>query len=332
MVISKNDSIELNWGSPSSNGGRNITGYSIYKGIQSSDPTLLRSNWTSPFYEDIDVESGRSYYYQVAASNPLGSGPLSHSVMTTPGSGPELPSAPRELEAVPLNGAASLKWAPPLSSGNLNITGYIITRERVSGGNISEISFNFSSIQHTDTGLSNGEEYLYSIRSVNEIGESGASDAIKVVPERPDPPSAPINFSIGETEGEIRLAWGPPEDDGGSPIIGYSIQRWSDLRASEDTFITGSTTEFTDTGLTFGDRYSYSISAVNSGHTGEISDILSVNVTREGGTNGNGSEQTDDFGMTSSIIYLATFIAGVLLVIILMLISTRGSKEEGDEM
>ncbi|KAM9327935.1 myosin-binding protein C, slow-type [Pholidichthys leucotaenia] len=62
----------------------------------------------------------------------------------------------------------------------------------------------------------------YKIVLQNEAGEATASVKIKVV-DIPDPPDAPL---VPEVGGDwCSMTWEPPKYDGGSPILGYFIER-----------------------------------------------------------------------------------------------------------
>jgi hypothetical protein len=71
----------LNWTAPSDQGGLNITGYGIYRGVISGGETKLASiAGTVLSYVDSQVLKGQVYYYQVAANNSLGESPKSGEV------------------------------------------------------------------------------------------------------------------------------------------------------------------------------------------------------------------------------------------------------------
>jgi subtilase family serine protease len=75
--------VTLTWNAPSSNGGSAVTGYSIYRsrssGTETSYATVSCSAGTCS-YNDTNTRSGRTYYYQVAATNAVGTGPLTSQV------------------------------------------------------------------------------------------------------------------------------------------------------------------------------------------------------------------------------------------------------------
>ncbi|XP_045147199.1 myosin-binding protein C, slow-type [Echinops telfairi] len=63
---------------------------------------------------------------------------------------------------------------------------------------------------------------VYHINLKNEAGEAHASIKIKVV-DIPDPPVAPNVSDVGDDW--CIMNWEPPANDGGSPILGYFIER-----------------------------------------------------------------------------------------------------------
>jgi len=72
----------------------------------------------------------------------------------------------------------------------------------------------------------------------------------------------------------IDLVWSTPSNDGGSPIIGYQIERESPIGGGFTTIVAdiGSTIPmFEDTGLTSETQYNYRVSAINAMGTGSAS-------------------------------------------------------------
>ena len=92
--------------------------------------------------------------------------------------------------------------------------------------------------------LVNGREYSFEVRAVNALGKGGA-ETVQATPERriapppppPPPPGnggggggllfppeAPLGLMAMPGEGAVRLEWGPPESDGGTPILRYEYR------------------------------------------------------------------------------------------------------------
>lgn len=90
----------------------------------------------------------------------------------------------------------------------------------------------------------------------------------------PDVPSEPLNCRINKTNKDCMfVAWDKPESDGGSPIVGYYIERkernsllW--VKAN-DTVVR--TTEYPCAGLIEGLEYTFRVSAINRAGQGKPS-------------------------------------------------------------
>ena len=72
-------------------------------------------------------------------------------------------------------------------------------------------------------GLTGGYTYAVKITATNAIGTSEDSDIQYLVcADLPDPPDSAPTLEAA-TESTITIAWNPPANDGGSPIIGYRV-------------------------------------------------------------------------------------------------------------
>src|SRR6059036_2256300 len=76
--------VTLSWLAPSNDGGSPITAYKVYRGTISGGGTLLVTLGDVRTYYDSGLINGRTYYYQVSATNAAGEGVQSNEVSSTP--------------------------------------------------------------------------------------------------------------------------------------------------------------------------------------------------------------------------------------------------------
>jgi PKD repeat protein len=97
-----------------------------------------------------------------------------------------VPGAPTGLTATAGSGQATLNWTPPSSDGGENITKYNVYRGTSSGGETLLTSGGCSGLgavtSCTDTGLTAGQTYYYTVTAVNPIGEGAQSNEASVTP------------------------------------------------------------------------------------------------------------------------------------------------------
>jgi parallel beta-helix repeat protein len=92
----------------------------------------------------------------------------------------------------------------------------------------------------------------------------------------PARPSEPRYLQATAGDQQVTLTWTPPEFDGFYPIVGYRVYRGT--TSGGETFLTeiGNVTTHVDTGLTNGQAYYYTISAMNLEKEGAMSDEASA--------------------------------------------------------
>ncbi|HVL47773.1 MAG TPA: fibronectin type III domain-containing protein [Candidatus Thermoplasmatota archaeon] len=88
LATQAGDGIALTWLAPASDGGSPILGYRILRAEGAGPMTLLAERGATPFYDDAAVQPGRTYRYQVAASNSVGTGAASNQASATVASEP----------------------------------------------------------------------------------------------------------------------------------------------------------------------------------------------------------------------------------------------------
>ena len=250
--------ITLTWQVPTSDGGATITGYSVYRGTVSGGETLLIALGNVLTHLDTGLTNGQIYYYKVTATNSVGESAQSIEVSATPAA---LPTAPQDLQASAGDTQVTLTWLEPLSNGGLAITNYRIYRGTTSGGEALLTTVG-NVLTYTDTSLTNGQTYYYTVSATNSVGEGPQSSEISSVPV--GPPSAPLNLRVTSGNTQATLSWSAPLTDGGYPVITYKIYRG--IVSGVELYLTdvGAVLTYTDTGLTNGVTYYYKVSAANS--------------------------------------------------------------------
>lgn len=177
-----------------------------------------------------------------------------------------VPGAPVGLMAVAGNGSITLSWNTAADGGS-SILRYEY-RFRAGGGNSSfsrwtEVSGGSSATRVTISGLTNGIEYAFQVRAVNDIGDGEPSMVNQTPGAVPGTPS----LSARGGNGAVTLRWNEPANDGGYPILNYDV-RYRESGAGWGTWmeVEGGATarSITITGLTNGTTYEFQVRAVNS--------------------------------------------------------------------
>ena len=265
--------ISLSWTTPASNGGSPITGYNIYRsttsGTEGSTPVATVGPATTT-YDDIGLTNGQQYFYTVSAVNSVGPSSASTEANGTPAAAATVPGAPTGLIPTVGDSHISLSWTTPASNGGSPITGYNIYRSTTSGteGSTPVATVGPATTTYDDIGLTNGQQYFYTVSAVNSVGPSSASTEANGTPAAAATvPGAPTGLIPTVGDSHISLSWTAPASNGGSPITGYNIYRSTTSGTEGSTPVTTvgpATTTYDDIGLTNGQQYFYTVSAVNS--------------------------------------------------------------------
>src|SRR5206468_3644664 len=177
---------------------------------------------------------------------------------------PTLPSAPQNLQAVGGNGQVTLTWDPPSDDGGAPILLYTIYRGNSSGGESFLITVPLVTT-YTDATVTNGVTNSEQRRAANAVGEGPLSNEASATPTAPaTKPGAPRNLQATPGDGQVTLNWQPPSNDGGSPILLYTIYRGNSSGGESFLITVPLVTSYTDATVTNGVTYYYKVSATNA--------------------------------------------------------------------
>jgi hypothetical protein len=100
-----------------------------------------------------------------------------------------IPAAPAMLLASPGDGAVPLRW-----QASFGATGYTVGRSEFSGGPYETVASGVTGRSYTDTSVTNGTTYYYTVTASNSAGTSGRSPMDSATPTRPM-----VNVATGGT-------------------------------------------------------------------------------------------------------------------------------------
>ena len=237
---------------------------------------------SSNSFTDTSVDSGRTYYYTITQIdvNAGQESAMSTEVSATPGAAP--------LAAPVLSGSIGNSQATLTWSAVTGATFYNVYRANYNGS-YALISSGVTVRTYVDTGVVNGQTYVYEVTPDNAGGESSVSNAYQITPGQTPALPAPPDF-IATASGDpingytVTLNWTEPvvhagyfnhlvyrgTASGGEAQVAYSDD-------TSDYYYYTQTAIFTDTGLVAGQTYYYRVSAVDV--TGEGPKSLEVSVT-----------------------------------------------------
>jgi titin len=266
-------SATITWTAPSSQGGSNITRYTV----TAADSTAATRGgqtctWTSGPLTCViaGLTDGDTYSFTVTATNSLGTGVgsnPSNSVVPAP----TVPSAPVGLIATPGNGAIALSWTAPNGNGSA-ITGYNVYEAATPGGeDYLAAPINGSTLiagtSTTVNSLTNAKTYYFTVKAVNAAGSSAHSNEAWATPDATlTVPGVPTSITAISAYVSAKVTWAAPSA-GSSNITRYTATAADSTLSSRGnqtcTWTTGALT-CTVVGLTDGDSYTFTVTATNS--------------------------------------------------------------------
>ena len=127
----------------------------------------------------------------------------------------------------------------------------------------------------TVTGLTNGIEYTYQIRALNEGGASPASEGANATPL--GKPVAPTGLSAAAGDSQVALSWNVPAASSTiAAIMKYEYSKDSGTSFDDIPGSVATTTAHMVTGLNNGTEYTFAVRAVNAIGDGPASEIAAT--------------------------------------------------------
>ncbi|CAD5121391.1 DgyrCDS9913 [Dimorphilus gyrociliatus] len=226
------DYIELQWESPSEDGGSKVTGYilEMKDGLEVSFKRLCKLDANINSFVVKNLKENREYDFRLFAVNDAGASTRPAQIDGIRTKLPfDKPSKPASISANELGpGKISVNWEKSEKDGGSEILGYVI--EVCEFANLEYRKVKTTSADENNVEIDTlqpNERYFVRVSAKNEAGVGEYCELEKPVCARrpPTAPSAVRNLQVQRAdEKRISLAWDEPETDGGNHILGYILE------------------------------------------------------------------------------------------------------------
>eukprot|EP00064_Thunnus_orientalis_P001214 superscaffoldBa00000081_g1216 len=220
--------------------------------------------------------------YSITASNSAGkyTGEITLVVLEKP----DPPTGPVRIDEVSSD-YVTISWEPPEYTGGCQLDNYIVEKRDTASTDWQTVSATTVRTTIKVTRLKTGSEYQFRVFAENRYGKSTSITSPIVTAQYPfSVPTAPgTPFVSTVTKYSMLVEWEPPAKDGGSPIIGYHLERkeknsilWTKLNR-----LVVSEARFKTTGLEEGIEYEFRVFAENIAGLSPSSKISEGYVARD---------------------------------------------------
>jgi cellulose 1,4-beta-cellobiosidase len=212
---------------------------------------------------DWDINDDQSTGYAMANTV----APYLHSI-----AGAVAPPTPTGLTASAGNAQVALSWTPSAGA-----TSYNIFRSTTSGGEGTTAYATTTGTAYTDTAVTNGTTYYYTVNAVNAYGTSAQSGQVSATPAVP--PAAPSNLTATAVSGPaVNLAW----SNNATNATGIEVWRSTDnVNFNQVANVAATATTYADSSVAKSTTYYYKVDAFNSSTASPYSNTASVTTGRK---------------------------------------------------
>ncbi|APJ03782.1 beta strand repeat-containing protein [Silvanigrella aquatica] len=259
-----------------------VLAWSASPGSLSNTYTLMRSSVSGGPYSNVtscvtisaltctdsNVTAGTAYYYVVSAANSAGASTNSSELSAV-----TLSTVPSGFSATANGSTVNLNWTA--TSGTSSLITYTLNRSTVSGSSYSTISSGISTTAYSDSSVTAGTPYYYTVLSKTSGGNSLPSSEISVTPIA----SFSIT-SISSSANQLIVNWGTATGAANYTVKQSTSSGGSGTGSNVTGCIAIATTTCTVTGLVNGTTYYFTVFANNTG----INSTATANTAESSGT------------------------------------------------
>ena len=222
---STNSQMLITWTAPRDNGGVPITSYKIEQ--------FVAGAWNLVATNDVTVNSllvpepapAATEQYRVSATNSIGTGAAAPVAVVGTVVAPQPPTNLSIAPSTTSTTTGVLSWLAPTNNGGAVVTSYTIMRSADNASTWATVATGVSALTYNVALPPKGATYQFAVVAINSAGASAKSTPVSysnaaTVPAAPSVPALSWN-----TDGTLKVLWAIPNDNGGSAITGYKVQR-----------------------------------------------------------------------------------------------------------
>ncbi|MBF5081111.1 fibronectin type III domain-containing protein [Quadrisphaera sp. INWT6] len=259
--------VSLAW---TANTEADLAGYDLFRradGASSSarvSGAVLGASATS--FTDTGLTNDVQYTYTLRARDRAGNSSASSAGASATPTDLTPPAVPARPSAVAGDGVVSLSWT---ASRESDLASYQVIRD---GAVIATVTK--PTTTHTDRGVTNGRSYDYALKAVDTHANASAATTpvVTATPRDLTPPAVPAGLTATRGDQQVVLSWTANSE---GDLASYRVLRDGVVVAT----VIAPAASYTDTGLTNGTAYSYSLAAYDTAGNGSAASSPAVRAT-----------------------------------------------------